>query len=631
MIDHSVQVDEFASRLAIVRNAELEFERNRERYAFLRWGQGAFDELQGRAAEHRHLPPGEPRVPRPRRRGARRAGVPRHARRHRLAHDDDQRARRARLGRRRDRGRGGDARRGDLDARPAGRRLPAPRAAARGRDRDRPRADRHADPARDRRRREVRRVLRPRPRGAAARRPRDDREHVARVRRDVRLLPRRRGDAPLPAPHRPQRRADRARRGVLQGEHALARPDRARRRTRRSSSSTSRPSSRRSPGRAARRTGCRSRAAKAGVPRGARGASASTTGTPWTRRSPSRSPRATPRHSEPGAEAPEGAQSVEAAPVAVAPTRTEGSRASSTARSSISTHGAVVIAAITIVHEHVEPGGDGRGGPAREEGRRARPRPQAVGEVEPRARLEGRHRLLRARRADAVPRGARLPHGRLRLHDLHRELGPAARAGLAGDRRGRPRRLRRALRQPELRGARPSRGEGELPRVARRSSSPTRSPAAWTSTSSPSRSARTRTASTSSSRTSGRPPTRCARRSRARSGARCSSARTPTSSPATPSGASCRCPRASLFAWDDASTYVRLPPYFEGMAARAGHGRRHRRRALPRLARRLGHDRPHLAGRLDQAGVTRRAATSSSTASSARTSTPTARGAATTR
>ncbi len=43
VIDHSVQVDEYASRLAITRNAELEFERNRERYAFLRWGQTAFD------------------------------------------------------------------------------------------------------------------------------------------------------------------------------------------------------------------------------------------------------------------------------------------------------------------------------------------------------------------------------------------------------------------------------------------------------------------------------------------------------------------------------------------------------------------------------------------------------------
>jgi len=46
VIDHSVQVDEFASRLAIERNVELEFERNFERYAFLRWGQGAFDNFK---------------------------------------------------------------------------------------------------------------------------------------------------------------------------------------------------------------------------------------------------------------------------------------------------------------------------------------------------------------------------------------------------------------------------------------------------------------------------------------------------------------------------------------------------------------------------------------------------------
>ena len=42
VIDHSVQVDEFATPYAIFRNSELEFERNRERYAFLRWGQEAF-------------------------------------------------------------------------------------------------------------------------------------------------------------------------------------------------------------------------------------------------------------------------------------------------------------------------------------------------------------------------------------------------------------------------------------------------------------------------------------------------------------------------------------------------------------------------------------------------------------
>jgi aconitate hydratase len=46
VIDHSVQVDIFGSPNAFQRNAELEFERNQERYAFLRWGQGAFENLR---------------------------------------------------------------------------------------------------------------------------------------------------------------------------------------------------------------------------------------------------------------------------------------------------------------------------------------------------------------------------------------------------------------------------------------------------------------------------------------------------------------------------------------------------------------------------------------------------------
>ena len=46
VIDHSVQVDDFATRFSIERNSELEFSRNRERYAFLRWGQGAFDNFK---------------------------------------------------------------------------------------------------------------------------------------------------------------------------------------------------------------------------------------------------------------------------------------------------------------------------------------------------------------------------------------------------------------------------------------------------------------------------------------------------------------------------------------------------------------------------------------------------------
>ena len=46
VIDHSVQVDAFGRPGALAANAEIEFERNRERYAFLRWGQNAFQDFQ---------------------------------------------------------------------------------------------------------------------------------------------------------------------------------------------------------------------------------------------------------------------------------------------------------------------------------------------------------------------------------------------------------------------------------------------------------------------------------------------------------------------------------------------------------------------------------------------------------
>jgi aconitate hydratase len=46
VIDHSVQVDAFASRVAFGRNVELEFERNHERYLFLRWGQESFTDFK---------------------------------------------------------------------------------------------------------------------------------------------------------------------------------------------------------------------------------------------------------------------------------------------------------------------------------------------------------------------------------------------------------------------------------------------------------------------------------------------------------------------------------------------------------------------------------------------------------
>ncbi|MTB15257.1 MAG: aconitate hydratase, partial [Actinobacteria bacterium] len=46
VIDHSVIADVFGTRDSFEQNTDIEYERNRERYRFLRWGQGAFDEFK---------------------------------------------------------------------------------------------------------------------------------------------------------------------------------------------------------------------------------------------------------------------------------------------------------------------------------------------------------------------------------------------------------------------------------------------------------------------------------------------------------------------------------------------------------------------------------------------------------
>ena len=230
VIDHSVIADVFGTPEAFERNVEIEYERNRERYQFLRWGQGAFDDFKvvppGTGIVHQvnieHLArvvftrddDGELRNGR----------VPRLLCRHRLAHDDGQRTRRRGLGRRRHRGRGRHARPADQHADPAGGRVQAQRRAARGRHRHRPRAHDHRDAARARRRGQVRRVLRRRRRRRAARQPRHDRQHEPRVRLHHRGLPDRRGDHQVHEVHRPQRPADRAGRGLRQGPGHVARP-----------------------------------------------------------------------------------------------------------------------------------------------------------------------------------------------------------------------------------------------------------------------------------------------------------------------------------------------------------------------------------------------------------------------
>jgi hypothetical protein len=203
-------------------------------------------------------------------RGRRRRRLPRHAGRHRLAHDDGQRPRRARLGRRRHRGRGGDARPAGLDAHPAGRRLQAHRRAARGRDRDRPRAHRHRDAAQARRRRQVRRVLRPgvaRCRSPTARRSATCRRSTARPARifpidDETLDYLRLTGRATSEQSRWSRRTPRSR--------ALARPDAAEPTTPRRSSSTSATSSRRLAGPKRPQDRVPLATAKDGVPRRAR-------------------------------------------------------------------------------------------------------------------------------------------------------------------------------------------------------------------------------------------------------------------------------------------------------------------------------------------------------------------------
>ena len=155
-------------------------------------GPGRVQRVQGGAAGHRHRAPGQHRVPRPRRDDAERPGLPRHPRRHRLAHHHGQRPRRAGLGRRRHRGRGGHARPARLDAHPARGRLQAHRRDPGGRHRHRRRADDHRDPAQARRGRQVRRVLRRRRRRGAAGQPGHDRQHEPGVRLHRRDLPDRR-------------------------------------------------------------------------------------------------------------------------------------------------------------------------------------------------------------------------------------------------------------------------------------------------------------------------------------------------------------------------------------------------------------------------------------------------------
>ena len=339
----------------------------------------------------------------------------------------------------------------------------------------------------DGRRREVRRVLRRRPRRAAARRPRDDREHGAGVRRDLRLLPGGRGDARLPAPDRAQRGARRARRGVLQGERPLARRRRAARSTRRSSSSTSRPSSRRWPARAGRRTACRSGGEARRSSRRCRPSASSTaTGRQGDGRAPGERPggRGLAGHARRGGTA-------WTSRLSRSPHARDG-EGRARRRDGRARHGAVVIAAITSCTNTSNPSVMVAAGLVAKKAVERGAARQAVGEDEPRAGLEGRHRLLR--KAGLTPYLDALGFNTVGYGctTCIGNSGPLPGRGLAGDRRragSSPARCSPAT-ATSRGGSTPTCRRTTSPR--RRSSSPMRSPGGWTSTSRPSRSDRTR-------------------------------------------------------------------------------------------------------------------------------------------
>ena len=192
-------------------------------------GPGRVPGLQGGAAGYGHRAPGEHRVPGerrddPRRRRGSNHCVPRHVCGHRLAHHDGQRPRRARLGRRRHRGRGRDARPVGVDADPARRRVQADRGDPAGRHRHRRRVDRDRDAAQARRRRQVRRVLRRWHGRGAAGQSRHPGQHEPRIRFHRSNFPDRRGDHLVSEVHRAQAGAAGAGRGLRQRAGHVARP-----------------------------------------------------------------------------------------------------------------------------------------------------------------------------------------------------------------------------------------------------------------------------------------------------------------------------------------------------------------------------------------------------------------------
>ena len=292
------------------------------------------------------------------------------------------------------------------------------------------------------------------------------------------LLPGRRRDAALPDVHGP-RRPRRPRRALHEGAGALPR----RRRSRADVQRGPRPGS-------VRRRAVDGRAEAAAGPRGA----ARTCGGRSSRRS-AITPSPTRRATEIGRFVAEGGTPAPGCVCrATADVTTDARR-----RARRSATASVVIAAITSLHEHLEPqrdGGRGAAGAARRSRPASQTKPWVKTSLAPGSRVV----------TDYLDRAGLTPY----LDKLGFALvgygcttcignsGPLIDEVAARGRRARPERRGRALGQPELRGAGPSAGSRHLPRLAAARASRTRWQAASTSTSRPSRSVRAPTARCSS-------------------------------------------------------------------------------------------------------------------------------------
>ena len=223
VIDHSVIADVFGRADAFERNVELEYERNRERYQFLRWGQTAFDEFKV-------VPPGTGIVHQVNIEHLARVVMHRGG----IAYPDscvgtDSHTTMVNgigvLGW----GVGGIEAEAAMLGQPVS--MLIPRVVGfkltgeipAGHHRHRRGADHHRDAPQARRGRQVRRVLRRRGRRRPAGQPGHHRQHEPGVRLHRGDVPDRRGDHQLPAADRPPGRAGRAGRGLRQGAGPLAR------------------------------------------------------------------------------------------------------------------------------------------------------------------------------------------------------------------------------------------------------------------------------------------------------------------------------------------------------------------------------------------------------------------------